>query len=265
MAGPVEDGGSPIRARFQALKDELKHLVLSISEGYGVQDGDPYVSMAAFDRAKEALSAMRELKGLLSKLSPLPNATSSAHFMASRGNERVGSSRYEHLHSIFIENLPSIISTEQLQAEFASFRNVVDSYISNRVARKSGMRYGFVRFQSKEEVEKAIHSPHWKQLWGNVMSVKWAKFQKRSSKSRMTSKCRFAKNKNHAKRGTAGHGLENTQANKEADGLNKVEQHRFEKANSEGDQEACSETSRMISMSIGTAKTHPTYIGKLTT
>ncbi|KAJ8448884.1 hypothetical protein Cgig2_030740 [Carnegiea gigantea] len=236
------DGGSPIRARFQALKDELKHPVLSMSEAYGVQGGHPYASMAAFDRAKEVLSVMRELKGLLSKLSPLPNATSSAHFMVSHGNERVGSSR----------------------------------------------------FRSKEEGDKAIHSPHWKQLWGNLVSVNWAKFQKRSSKNRVTSKGRFAKNKNHAKwkwvpkrspdvdislvrdgldeanatlklQNVADDGLENTQAKKAADGLGNIEQHRFEKVNLEGDQEVCFEASKVISMPIETAKTHPTYVGKLTT
>ena len=69
----------------------------------------------------------------------------------------------------------------------------------------------------------------------------------------------------HLSHRTAGHGLENTQANKAADGLEKVEQRRFEKVNSEGDQKACSEASRTISMPIGTAKTHLTYIGKLTT
>jgi len=49
---------------------------------------------------------------------------------------------------------------EHLQHKFPSFENVVDAYIPTRIARKSGMKYGFVRVNSKEEGGKAILSTH---------------------------------------------------------------------------------------------------------
>ena len=97
---------------------------------------------------------MRELKDLLSKLSPLPISTSSAQYVVPHGNVRLGSSRYEQLlHSIFIEKFPSNINVEQLQTKFASFGDAVDPYIPNQVARKSGMKCGFIK-----KGEKAILS-----------------------------------------------------------------------------------------------------------
>ena len=47
-----EDCGFSIQARLQALKDELQHLVLSISEDSGVQSGDSFASMVPSDKAK---------------------------------------------------------------------------------------------------------------------------------------------------------------------------------------------------------------------
>ena len=38
--------GNSIQARFQALKGELRHLVLSFSKDFNVQDGDSFTSMA---------------------------------------------------------------------------------------------------------------------------------------------------------------------------------------------------------------------------
>ncbi|KAJ8445608.1 hypothetical protein Cgig2_018549 [Carnegiea gigantea] len=80
-------------ARLETLKDGLQHPVLSILDDSGVKGDDSFASMVEFDRAKEALSVTRELKGLLSKVSPLPISTSSAHYSASHGNTRLGSSR----------------------------------------------------------------------------------------------------------------------------------------------------------------------------
>jgi len=46
---------------------------------------------------------------------------------------------------------------------------VIDAYTPHLGARKSGMKYGFVTFNNKEEGEKAILSTH----IGSILGVTW--------------------------------------------------------------------------------------------
>ncbi|KAJ8431390.1 hypothetical protein Cgig2_022615 [Carnegiea gigantea] len=215
MANPSKDYGLSIWARFQALKDELQHLVLAIREDSDLQGGESFASRAAFNRAKEVLS-MRELKGILSKVSPLPISTSSAHNMVSHGNVRLGSSRYEQLpHSIFIENFPSNINVEQLETKLASFGNVVDAYIQIKLLEQRVPKHRL-----------DVEIPHVRNYFDGI-------------------------NGGHISQKVAIDSLENTQAKEAANSHENIEQHRFEMVNLEGYQEVCSDASRMIFLPIG--------------
>ncbi|KAJ8428811.1 LOW QUALITY PROTEIN: hypothetical protein Cgig2_028016 [Carnegiea gigantea] len=59
-------------------------------------------------------------------------------------------------------------NTMHLHDEFTSFRNIVDTYIHNRVAKSSGMNYGSVGFKFKADGEKAIQSVNGEVLRGNL-------------------------------------------------------------------------------------------------
>ncbi|KAJ8444883.1 hypothetical protein Cgig2_015229 [Carnegiea gigantea] len=142
------------------------------------------------------------------------------------------------------------------------------------------MKYGFVRFRSKEEVRRQFFHPV-----GSCYGVTW-----RNPKSCVTLKGRFVRNNNHSKwkwipkrrlvvdispikndfdevnvthnsQEVVGLRLVNTQANKVAHDHENVHQHHFGRV----DQEVSSKASGTLFLPIGTAKTHPTYIGKLIT
>jgi len=171
--------GKSIRVRFKALKCELQHLVLSFSEDSIGQDGDSCASMAAFDRAREVISIMRELKGLLSKPLPLLMSSSSANQKMSHASGFPSSPRFVHVgingdrhkertssheplpnlepipetlgntskvYFIFVDTLSADLGVTNFKDLFSSCEEVMDAYIPNDYGRKSGRRYGFIRY-----------------------------------------------------------------------------------------------------------------------
>ncbi|KAJ8421536.1 LOW QUALITY PROTEIN: hypothetical protein Cgig2_018446 [Carnegiea gigantea] len=56
---------------------------------------------------------------------------------------------------------------------------VKDAYVPNKVGRRSGQKYGFVRFSEKEKGEKVIEEMNGKFVDGHKLDVAWARFQKR--------------------------------------------------------------------------------------
>ncbi|KAL4333410.1 hypothetical protein GQ457_07G016410 [Hibiscus cannabinus] len=67
-----------------------------------------------------------------------------------------------------------------LWATFAHHGDVIDSFIPTK-RRKSGRRFGFVRFASKADASRAISRLNGFILFGNKVSVSYAKYTSRSS------------------------------------------------------------------------------------
>lgn len=84
-----------------------------------------------------------------------------------RGNQ-------ERTFSICIDNLPVDLDNLGLKNLFSDYGVVMDAYVPNKVGRRSGRKYGFVRFG-----EKAIEGMNGKFVGGHKLDVAWARFQKR--------------------------------------------------------------------------------------
>ncbi|KAJ8448088.1 hypothetical protein Cgig2_031812 [Carnegiea gigantea] len=152
----------------------------------------------------------------------------------------------------------------QLHDEFASFGNVIDTYIPNKVKREDG--------------DKAIQATHGKVLWGNLVSVNWAKFQKRNrqglnrSKWIWVPKCRNADDTAFV--GQEGVRLNGGNVNQNcsdvvADNCKNIAENgtthtQNNQPNEEcGEQNICSDDNRTISQPMGTRNSRLTFIGKL--
>ncbi|KAJ8432568.1 hypothetical protein Cgig2_026616 [Carnegiea gigantea] len=67
-----------------------------------------------------------------------------------------------------------------LKKLFSSFGEVVDVYVSNKVGKKSGRKYGFIRFGEFNHGKSAIEALNGESVNGHKLEVTWAKFQKRT-------------------------------------------------------------------------------------
>ncbi|KAJ8428234.1 hypothetical protein Cgig2_009949 [Carnegiea gigantea] len=201
------------QVRFKALKGELQHLVLSFSEDSIGQGGDSCASMAAFDdRAREVISIMRELKGLPSKPLPLLMSSCSANQKMSYASGFLSSSRFIHVgingdhhkertssskalpnrepipetlgntskvYSIFVDSLSADLGITNFTDLFSSCEEVVDAYIPNNYRRKSGRKYGFIRYVGIQEGLKAIEHLNGKSVGDYKLHVMWVRYPKR--------------------------------------------------------------------------------------
>jgi len=66
--------------------------------------------------------------------------------------------------------------------QIPTFGQVIDACVPKRVGRKSGRKYGFIRFKVRGDGKKAIQACEGKLIWGKGGCVNWAKFQKRPQK-----------------------------------------------------------------------------------
>jgi len=73
-----------------------------------------------------------------------------------------------HSHSIFIDNLHSNINVGHLQSESASFGNVVDAYIPNRVTKSVACSMGLLELATNKRVKRQFY-----QLIGRLFGVTW--------------------------------------------------------------------------------------------
>ncbi|KAJ8426345.1 hypothetical protein Cgig2_021898 [Carnegiea gigantea] len=168
--------------------------------------------MAAFDRAKEVISIMRELRGLLSKLLPLLASSSDAHQKMSRASGFSGSSRFVHgrihgdrhkkhtsireplpnrdpipetlgntpkVYSIFVASLPTDLSIANFKDLFSSCGEIVDAYIPNNFGENMAEEYGFIRYANIQEGLQAIELLNGKSIGDCKLHVMWARYQKR--------------------------------------------------------------------------------------
>ncbi|KAJ8441729.1 hypothetical protein Cgig2_009158 [Carnegiea gigantea] len=141
-------GVSRLRLSARGLKAELRDLILSIA-------GD-----------KRDSRHLERKNAFLAKPMPLPlrspsNQTKWPNSARTEDHQKlcVRKHRYEQLYSVFIDNSPSNISVVQLHNEFASFGNVIDTYIPDKVTKRSGRKFNFVRFKSREYGEKLFKQP----------------------------------------------------------------------------------------------------------
>lgn len=66
---------------------------------------------------------------------------------------------------------------------FSDYGVVMDAYVPNKVGRRSGRKYGFVRFGEKEKGKKAIEGMNGKFVSGHKLDVAWARFQEARSEA----------------------------------------------------------------------------------
>ena len=71
---------------------------------------------------------------------------------------------------------PKDLSVIRLKDLFSRFGNVIDAYIPNEFGRKSGKKYGFIRFADITEGKQAIEHTNGKIVGDCKLQVSWAKF-----------------------------------------------------------------------------------------
>lgn len=57
----------------------------------------------------------------------------------------------------YVHNLPNSVGTPWFRIFFSNFGYVVDSYLPNERSQHTGNRFGFIRFDSRREVDCAIN------------------------------------------------------------------------------------------------------------
>ncbi|KAK8644115.1 hypothetical protein V6N13_123430 [Hibiscus sabdariffa] len=82
--------------------------------------------------------------------------------------------------TVFVHNLPERMHWKGLWASFGHHGDVLDAFIPNKRSR-SGKRFGFVRFSSKIDAQRAISRLNGFALFGSRLSVSMAKFRPRMS------------------------------------------------------------------------------------
>ncbi|KAK9292931.1 hypothetical protein L1049_020913 [Liquidambar formosana] len=64
--------------------------------------------------------------------------------------------RWDSLITVFVDNLPVRMNQFWLRNIFSWYRNVVDAFIPNKRRKGVNSRFGFIRFETKEEALRAI-------------------------------------------------------------------------------------------------------------
>lgn len=164
---------------------------------------------------------------------------------------------------------------------------MIDTYIPDKVTRRSGKKFGFVRSKSGEDRDKAIQATHGKVSWGNLVSANWVKIQKRNHQehsNRINHSKRIWVPKHKTVDDTTFVGQEDVRLNGGkccskffdvvADSCENIiengtthtpvniQNHPNEEC---GEHNTCSDDSKAISHCAGTRNSHPTFIGKLPT
>lgn len=60
------------------------------------------------------------------------------------------------LFTIYVDNLPNSVGIPWLRKFFGNFGSVVEAYLPNKRSRKSGNRFGFIRYDSSRDADFAI-------------------------------------------------------------------------------------------------------------
>ncbi|CAO2832283.1 unnamed protein product [Amaranthus hypochondriacus] len=83
--------------------------------------------------------------------------------------------------SLFIDGIPKNISYGELKKVFSVVGMVVDSYISLKHRKNRKENFGFIRFNRREEAEKAVKRFNGQVVFGSRLRVSKAKYQKGGS------------------------------------------------------------------------------------
>ena len=73
--------------------------------------------------------------------------------------------------SLFIDNLPIGLDNLGLKKLFSSHGEIVDVYIPSKVGRKSGRKYGFIRFDEFYHGKSAIEALNGETVYGHKLEV----------------------------------------------------------------------------------------------
>ncbi|MEZ4448672.1 MAG: RNA-binding protein [Nannocystaceae bacterium] len=72
------------------------------------------------------------------------------------------------MRKIYVGNIPSAVTTTDIQSEFQSFGTIVDA---QRLTDATGAPYGTVEFDNDNSAPAAITAKNGATVWGNVIAV----------------------------------------------------------------------------------------------
>jgi len=88
--------------------------------------------------------------------------------------------------TLFIDNLPQHINSQDLRRFFSNQGQTADAYVPHIQRRRTYGRFGFIKVQSREQGERLILAKNGELLGHKVIKVQWARYQKRSRKAKST-------------------------------------------------------------------------------
>ncbi|KAJ8449196.1 hypothetical protein Cgig2_027198 [Carnegiea gigantea] len=97
---------------------------------------------------------------------------------------RRGRTEWRREFTIYTENLPLDMGSQDLRNILRQAGRISDVYIPQRLTRKTRKKFGFVRFWKVEEAEKCIYMFNNQFLRGKKIMANWVKFSKHSNYNR---------------------------------------------------------------------------------
>ncbi|KAL4326266.1 hypothetical protein GQ457_11G028620 [Hibiscus cannabinus] len=112
-----------------------------------------------------------------------------------KGRKRVSdewrSRKMKTISTLFVCNIPEKFHWKGLWAAFGHHGDVVDAFIPNKRT-YNGKRFGFVRFATREDVDRAMSKLHGFVLFGSKIEVSYSKYEQRTSYWKKSEKQRKA-------------------------------------------------------------------------
>ncbi|GAB2268732.1 hypothetical protein Dimus_003680 [Dionaea muscipula] len=86
--------------------------------------------------------------------------------------------------TIYVGNIPHMMERDWLRQIFQKFGNVRDIFIPRKRAKRTNVRFGFVKFKSYKEARTTIQEMHLVQVNQHQLIVKFAAFERRNNRFR---------------------------------------------------------------------------------
>jgi len=83
---------------------------------------------------------------------------------------------YQCSFALFVDFLPSNMNNLWLRRLFNNHGKVTDAFVPKKLRKETTNRFGFVRYSTREEAQRAIHIGNGAWLGGKKLVVKWTRF-----------------------------------------------------------------------------------------
>jgi len=88
--------------------------------------------------------------------------------------------------TLFIDNLPQIINSQELRRFFSIHGQVADAYVPHFQRKRRHGRFGFIGVKSREQGDRLITEADGRRCGNQRIRVQWAKYPKNSRQSRIS-------------------------------------------------------------------------------